>query len=260
MTDPTSSESFVKPLPSESLGVVSGDFTDQQLRRGRTQRRLANFVTRGRTAVGLALTGVVLGATDLDAAPDFLQTAGETLLDYKSLSLGAVTYAAAATDKLDGMLARASERNGVPITDEHKKLDPFHDKIFNHSLMAGYWVRELVESVAHHDKARGFGALAVAASQAAFIARDYKMTKSRENAPEGADVSAVPINKAKSAGQFLVQSAALTPVPSPVVAGAFAGLAGVSWVGYRIADKVHRGQEYSGFWPSIRDSFKPVEG
>ncbi|MCA9323840.1 hypothetical protein KC992_01930 [Candidatus Saccharibacteria bacterium] len=206
--------------------------TDQEQhrreRRGRWYRRGADVVTYGRTIVGAAVSaGVLAGGVFL---PNKLQ--------YKTIGLAAGIAGLGMADKGDGWLARKAVLNGIPITDADKKKDPFQDKLFFHMLIGSIALREVLDG----NKLYGSALLA---SQIGTAVRDHKMTQSRNNAVEGAEVQAIAINKWKTGVQNLAHSEAVSPLADyswgqAVVASTYILSNVMGIVGYRQADRIHR--------------------
>lgn len=196
-------------------------------RRGRRFRLAADTAMYGRTFFGGVLAlGILSGGAFL---PEKIQ--------YKTIGLALAVGTLAVGDKVDGTLARKSAKYGVPITDHDKQKDPYHDKIFFHMLLGSIAARELL------DENYIYGGVLLA-SQVVTAIRDKKMTQSRNLAPEGAEISALQINKFKTGLQSVANVGATSPIADTgigqmVVAGTYIATNIMGIAGYRQAHEQH---------------------
>jgi phosphatidylglycerophosphate synthase len=199
----------------------------QREKRGRRYRLAADSVMYGRTAIGaLVGFGILAGASILPKP-----------VQYRSIGLAMIVTGLGAADKGDGMLARRSAKNGVPITDHDKQKDPYHDKLFFHMLLGSIATRELL------DQNYVYGSVLLA-SQAVTAVRDRKMTQSRNLAPEGAEIAALPINKIKTGLQSVAHVGATSPIANTgigqvLVASTYVATNVMGIIGYRQAHEQH---------------------
>lgn len=212
-------------VPLEGL---SGSDQAKREKRGRRYRIAADAVTYGRTVLGaVTAMGILAGGSFL---PKKLQ--------YKTIGMAVAVGGLGAMDKADGIFARKSVENGIPITDHDKQKDPYHDKWFFHMLVGSVAIREVIDG--HYVYAGAIGT-----SQLATAVRDYKMTKSRNEAPEGAEIAANEINKWKTGVQNLAHVGATSPIAESTVGRAFiagtyltSNIMGI--IGYQQAREMHR--------------------
>ena len=204
--------------------------------KGLRYRKAANAVTRGKTKVGWLIGANIVSGDRL--LPKIFR--------HKSIGLAAVVFGLGALDKVDGMLGRKAESLGVPITKEDAELDPAEDKKFTRIIMGATAIRETVGGIYRRDFRRiGFGVMT-----ATFLLftenRDSRMNKSRDNAVEGADTSAIMINKVKTVtqdgGHVLAVSPAITsPEGMVATAGVYGASVVMGEIGYRAAHRIHQG-------------------
>jgi len=208
---------------------------DETINKGRMYRVAADAVTYGRTVAGVMIAANILS--------------GDRILnrnyEHRSMRLAGSVALLGALDKADGILARKAEENGVPITKEDKEKDPRWDKVFNRCMMGSVAVRELVSGVRKRDPNRMLFAGIVGLNLIATEKRDEKMIESRASAVEGADTSAISINKYKTGIQNLSHSLATSEI---VDSGSGQLITGVAYsastimglIGLHEADKVHK--------------------
>ena len=200
-------------------------------KKARAYRKAANLTTIGRTYISAVVSANI--------------TTGDRLLPktvrHRSVGLAVGIAALAGLDKLDGYFACKAEAYGLPPTDEDKKLDPKHDKLFAYMTMGSIAMREIM------DGNKLYGGM-IAGNALIACVRDRKMNQSRENAVQGADVGAIWINKQKTGVQNFGHVIAGSPLAATMPGQALAvGIYGVSnvmgIVGYFRADKIHRGED-----------------
>jgi phosphatidylglycerophosphate synthase len=215
---------------SHSYVPLEGLTEKQQKKRekkGRRYRLAADSVMYGRTALGaLVGFGILTGASILPKP-----------VQYRSIGLAMLVAGLGAADKGDGIFARKSAQNGVPITDHDKQKDPYHDKLFFHMMLGSIAVRELI------DGNKLYGSVLLG-SQIGTAVRDRKMTNSRNSAPEGAEISAIRINKWKTGLQNIAHVGATSPIADSdmgkvVVAGTYLATNVMGVIGYRQAREQH---------------------
>jgi hypothetical protein len=141
-------------------------------------------------------------------------------------------------DRADGWLARKAVNHGIPITDKDKKKDPFQDKIFFHMIIGSIAIREYL------DGNNGYAAV-LALSQLGTAVRDHKMTRSRENAVENAEVKAIAINKYKTGLQNITHVEATSPLAEysagrVLIAASYIMTNIMGVIGYNQAHKIHQ--------------------
>lgn len=211
-------------VPLEGLSEIE---QKKREKRGRRYRLAADAVTYGRTALGaVTALGILAGGSFLPKS-----------LQYKTVGMASVVAGLGAVDKADGYFARKSVQNGIPITDHDKQKDPYHDKWFFHMMMGSIATREII------DRNYLYGTV-IGISQIATAVRDYKMTKSRNEAAEGAEISALTINKWKTGVQNVAHVGATSPIAESnlgmgIVAGTYITSNILGIIGYRQAIEMH---------------------
>ncbi len=209
-------------------------------RTANTYRYAADTVTYSTTA----LAGVM--AYDIALAQETLG------VEYQSWGMLSTAALFGVLDRFDGFLARRSERHGRPITDKDKAKDPFHDKVVTHLFMGSVVLREtallegFVDTMGEFDPNYPYAA-AVFGAQVVTAVRDKKMTESRAHAVESADTSAITINKQKTGVQNVAHACAASPLAATipgalVTSGLYIMSTVMGVVGYKRADKIHKGQ------------------
>lgn len=207
-------------------------------------RKAANGVTIGRTVAA----GIFAANT----------LSGDRLLPkqfrHKSIGLAAGTAVIAACDKLDGVLGRLSEANGVPITDRDKKLDSDLDKWVTYMAVGSVAGREIIGGLFGPDQTWqrratrvGFGALAIYNLDLKHD-RNERMRISRENAVEGANIGAIFPNQVKTGMEFVFSTISSSPLldTDDGMYLATAILNASTWLGehgFTIAHRRHQGLE-----------------
>lgn len=232
---------------------------------GIMQRKVANLVTRGRTFVAAGVFTEFVAESSNRITEKLDEFVGWDLPDLKTWGAGAVVLALGALDKVDGFLGRRSQKNGVPITKRERDMDPFHDKIFAHMAMGSIALRGALDLTAQSysekdlSKAMQAGVLGIIAlNQVVTGGRDYFMTKSRQKAVEGADTSAIFASKLKTGIQNIGHAAAVSPLGLGVAAGIYTLTSGIALTSYFVADRKHRGEQYTGFWSGLRRTIRGV--
>lgn len=198
-------------------------------------RFAADGVTYGRTVAGVVIAANILS--------------GDRLLnrnyEHRSIRLAGSVALLGALDKADGILARKAEENGVPITKADKEKDPKWDKVFNRCMMGSVALRELASGVRKRDPNRMLFAGIVGLNLIATEKRDEKMNESRASAAEGADTSAISINKFKTGVQNLSHSFATSEIVDSgagqlLTGAAYSASTIMGFIGLNEADRVHK--------------------
>lgn len=208
--------------------------------RGRAYRIAADTVTYTRTAVGTYVALNILTGDRL--LPKKLR--------HRSVGAAAGVAVLGAMDKLDGVLARKAEAAGVEITRKDREKDPIEDKKFNRRMMGAIAIREAISGAWDHKKSRIAFAGLVGLNLLLTEDRDMRMGESRANAVEGADTSAIWINKLKTGTQNVAHTLASSPLANTAPGQAMIGMVysastAMGEIGFRIADKIHRGEGMS---------------
>lgn len=235
----------------ESTVSAQTELIDAPDHGARWWRRAADTFTYGRTAVaGAVCLSTVAG---IEAMPETIQRMHAHGLDFESYTLAGAFAVMGAMDKLDGMAARRAAKLGLPPTDKDKKKDPLHDKIFAYMAMTTATTMLTAEGILTKDYKKVANAGGIVLNMAALAVRDVKMTLSRKIASDNdRDPSAIPINKKKTGAQNAVHTLVMSPLPSWVTWPAYSFITGWAWLGYKIADRVHKGEEYPGIVEATR--------
>jgi hypothetical protein len=196
---------------------------------GQFFRDTADVITYGRTDAGnLVALNIML---DDEILPDA----------FRHRSIGSMVLMATLgfADKADGMCARYAEKLGIEITKEDREKDPIEDKKFNKAVMESLAMREYSEG-------NTFYASMLAANLFVTNIRDEKMDNSRADAVDGADTSAIRMNKYKTGAQNLAHTLAVSPITRSIfgrllVGSIYCASTGMGLIGYQKAHKNHRG-------------------
>lgn len=216
----------------------------------RVWRRVANALTVGRTIVASAVClNAVAGIEAMPEAVERLQVHG---LEFHSLGIAGAFAVCGAMDKLDGGAARAAGKRGLHPTYRDMKRDPLHDKIYAYMAMSTAAIMLTAEGCITRDHSKIATGAGIVANMAAVVVRDIKMTHSRNHVADGVKPEAIKINKLKTGAQNVAHTLVASPLPSWVSWPAYSVITGWSWLGYKIADRVHKGEEYPGFMQATK--------
>ena len=180
-------------------------------------------------------------------------------MDYGSFTLAGAFAVFGAMDKLDGWAARRAEKRGLPPTYADMKRDPFHDKLYAYMAMSTAAVMVTAEGLLTHDHSKVATGGGIIANMAAIAVRDIKMTRSRDHAVDGVKPAAIGINKWKTGVQNVAHTIAVSPLPAWLSWPAYTGVTGMAYLGYKIADRVYKGEEYPGIREASRRVFRREE-
>lgn len=216
----------------------------------RRWRTVANALTVGRTALaGIVFANVVTGA---EIMPEVMESLHIPIMEMGSFALAGAGVVFGVMDKLDGMAARKAGERGLHPTEHDMKRDPFHDKLYAYMAMSTVAFMVAAEAIATKDYKKMGYAAGIVANMGVIGLRDVKMTKSRNNVVEGVAPEAIRINKWKTGVQNVAHALVMSPVPTWVSAPAYGAVSGMAWLGYKVADRVYKGERYPGIVEATR--------